>query len=222
TETVGEGVVVSGVPVTELPWMYLAVAVVSVLVTRATSGLAARLRRQILPVLLFGAAVVSGGFWIISGTRSPAFLYVLYVWPGVFASVVVVEFWRAVSDAYTVTEAKRVFGRLGAGGTAGAAVGSALAFALSLKLPAATLLLVAGLLMAAAVAVGRRLPASQPVEPGDASEPFARSLLGLLVSDRYLRGVAVCLFLAMTTATFTDFIFKGVLTRTVAAGHLAA
>src|SRR5262249_39912502 len=84
------------------------------------------------------------------------FLYVLYVWPGVFASVVVVEFWRAVSDAYTVTEAKRVFGRLGAGGTAGAAVGSALAFAFSLKLPAATLLLVAGLLMAAAGAVSRR------------------------------------------------------------------
>src|SRR5262249_20470824 len=155
TETARDALFLSRLPLTQLPQMYLAVAIASILVTRSTAGLAARLRRPILPILLFGAAIVSGVFWSFSGLRSPAFLYVLYVWPGVFASVVVVEFWRAVSDAYTVTEAKRVFGRLGAGGTAGAAVGSALAFALSLRLPATTLLLVAGLTMAAAVVASR-------------------------------------------------------------------
>jgi hypothetical protein len=140
----------------------------------------------------------------------------------VFASVVVVEFWKAVSDAYTITEAKKAFGRLGAGGTAGAAAGSALALALSIRLPATALLLVAGLVMAAAVGVSRALPASRPEAGTGSSEPSGTSPVGMLVSDRYLRGVAACLFLATTTATFTDFIFKGALTRHLATGHLAA
>ena len=222
TETARDAMFLSRLPLTQLPWMYLAVAVASVLVTRATTALAETSGRAILPVLLLGSAAVSGAFWSASGSRSPAFLYVLYVWPGVFASVVVVEFWRAVSDAYTITEAKKAFGRLGAGATAGAASGSALALALSVRLPATALLLVAGFVMAAAVGVSRALPASRPDPRTGSSEPSSVSPVVMLVSDRYVRGVAACLFLATTTATFTDFIFKGVLTRNLATGHLAA
>ena len=222
TETARDAMFLSRLPLTQLPWMYLAVAVASVLVTRSTTAFAATCGRAMLPVLLLGSAVVSVAFWSASGSRSSVFLYVLYVWPGVFASVVVVEFWRAVSDAYTITEAKKAFGRLGAGGTAGAAAGSALALALSVRLPATALLLAAGVVMAAAVGVSRALPASRPAARTGSSEPSSMSPAVMLVSDRYIRGVATCLFLATTTATFTDFIFKGVLTRNLAAGHLAA
>jgi hypothetical protein len=76
--------------------------------------------------------------------------------------------------------------------------------------------------MAAAVGVSRALPASGPEAPTGPPEPANMSPAALLVSDKYIRGVAACLFLATTSATFTDFIFKGVLTRDLATGHLAA
>jgi AAA family ATP:ADP antiporter len=222
TETARDALFLSRLPLAQLPWMYLAVAVVSVLVSRTTAALATTLRRAILPLLLLGSAAVSVSFWSISGSRSPLFLYALYVWPGVFASVVIVEFWRSVSDAYTITEAKRVFGQVGAGGTAGAAAGAALAFALAIRLPATALLLVAALVMTAAFVVSRALPTSTLEAPAGPSESPLTSPLRTLLSDNYLRRVALCLFLATTTATFTDFILKAVLARNVATNHLAA
>src|SRR5262249_57221234 len=40
-------------------------------------------------------------------------------------------------------------------------------------------------------------------------------------SNRYRRGVAACLFLATMSATFTDFIFKGIVTRDLPSRNLA-
>ena len=76
--------------------------------------------------------------------------------------------------------------------------------------------------MAAAVGVSRALPASRPEARTGSPAPSNMSPAVMFVSDRYIRGVAACLFLATTTATFTDFMFKGVLTRDLATGHLAA
>jgi ATP:ADP antiporter, AAA family len=221
TETARDALFLSRLPVTQLPWMYLLVAVASILVARVTIPNAARLRHSTLPPLLLGSAVVSCVLWIAGGSRSTAFLYVLYLWPGVFGSVVVVEFWRTVSDAYTIVEAKRVFGRVGAGGTAGAVVGSGLAVVLATSLPARHLLLAAGAVLLTAAALTTRLsasPAQPPTAPGIA--PPA-SPLRTIRKDRYLRGLAACLFLATVTATLSDFVFKGILTREVPAADLA-
>src|SRR5579862_2334107 len=67
TETARDAMFLSRLPLTQLPWMYLAVAVASVLVTRATTVLAATFGRAILPVLILASAAVSGAFWSFSG-----------------------------------------------------------------------------------------------------------------------------------------------------------
>jgi AAA family ATP:ADP antiporter len=221
TETARDALFLSRLPVSQLPWMYLLVAVASILVARVTSLAAAYLRHSILPALLLGSALVSCLLWIIGGSRSPAFLYALYLWPGIFSSVVVVEFWRTVSDAYTIVEAKRVFGRVGAGGTAGAVVGSGLAVVLATWLPARHLLVAAGVVLLAAAALTRIGSASLPHAPAAPGIPPSASPLHTIRKDRYLRGLAACLFLATVTATLSDFIFKGILTRDVPAADLA-
>jgi AAA family ATP:ADP antiporter len=221
TETARDALFLSRLPVTQLPWMYVLVAVASILVARVTTLTAAYLRHSMLPALLLGSAVVSCLLWIAGRSRSPAFLYVLYLWPGVFSSVVVVEFWRTVSDAYTIVEAKRVFGRVGAGGTAGAVVGSGLAVVLASWLPARYLLVAAGAVLVTAAALTLKLPASPAQPPAAPGIAPGASPLHTIRTDRYLRGLAACLFLATVTATLSDFIFKGILTRDVPKADLA-
>jgi len=45
SETARDALFLSRLPLTQLPWMYLAVAVASILLTRATTSLAATFRR---------------------------------------------------------------------------------------------------------------------------------------------------------------------------------
>src|SRR4029453_10376422 len=107
-ETARDALFLSTLPVNQLPWMYVMVAIASVAASRVTTFSASRLRSSMLPALVLSSAAIDGLFWGLSGSRSPVFLYLLYLWPAVFGSVVIVEFWRVVSDAYTIVEAKRV------------------------------------------------------------------------------------------------------------------
>jgi hypothetical protein len=139
----------------------------------------------------------------------------------VFSSVVVVEFWRTLSDAYTIVEAKRVFGWLGAGGTAGAVAGAGVAVAVANWFPATALLLAAGICLAAGVVFALDLEGPRAELPNAHVPAPHTSPLTSIRRDPYLRGVAACLFLATITATLADFAFKGILTRAVPPGDLA-
>jgi AAA family ATP:ADP antiporter len=221
TETARDALFLSRLPATQLPWMYVLVAFASVVVARATTVVSAYVERAILPLLLLAAAAVSCAFWALSGSQSPTFLYALYLWPGVFGSVVIVEFWRAVSDVYTIGEAKRIFGWLGAGASAGAAAGSGLAAALSSFFSATALLSAAGVLMATSVLFNPPFPASTKERDEDGPRVAGPSRLNIVLTNKYLRGVTGCLFLVTVTATFTEFIFKGTLARDLPPAALA-
>ena len=59
-------------------------------------------------------------------------------------TLVLVHFWTLLGELFTVTQAKRLFGIVGAGSVLGAIAGSAAAAALSQVLPARSLVLVSG------------------------------------------------------------------------------
>ncbi len=213
TETARDALFLSRLPATQLPWMYLLVALVSLVAARVSSSATVRLGRSTLPALLLAASSIACTLWVAGHSASHAFVYVLYLWPAVFSSIVVVEFWRVVSDVYTITDAKRIFGRLGAGGTTGALVGSGAAVALSAKLHTTDLLL--------AFAFCPHAPAMESEPVTEAPAPAHLSGFKALGSNRYLWGVAVCLFLATITATIADYVFKSVITRDLPPEHLA-
>src|SRR5262249_18523965 len=58
-ETARDALFLSRLPVSQLPWMYLLVAVVSILVARLTTLTAAHLRHSLLPSMLLVSAVIS-------------------------------------------------------------------------------------------------------------------------------------------------------------------
>ena len=77
--------------------------------------------------LLVGGAVIDVRFWWLTAERRPSELFALYVWTGLIASLVTLQFWLLAGDVFDVGRAKRVFSLLGAGGLAGATLGSAAA-----------------------------------------------------------------------------------------------
>jgi AAA family ATP:ADP antiporter len=124
-ETARDALFLARLPVSRLPWVYLAVTLGVILVARAQHAYSRLQSRHVLTVMLGGAAVVTCGFWLATWwTRSPMVLYGLYVWVGLYATTIVTQFWLVVSELYTITQAKRVYAFIGAGGVLGAVVGS--------------------------------------------------------------------------------------------------
>src|SRR5262249_22520048 len=126
-ETARDALFLAKIPATKLPWMYLIIAALALIATQvripALEGFA---RRKLLAFGLALAAAVTAVFWLVSNSGIWV-LYALYLWPALFSSIVLVTFWLAMDEDYTVTEAKKVYGLIGAGSTIGAAVGAALA-----------------------------------------------------------------------------------------------
>ena len=75
--------------------------------------------------LIFGS-LVTLGFWALLDEMGAWAPFGFYVWTGLLITVVLIEFWLLLDDAVTVTQAKRIFPAIAAGGVTGATLGSLL------------------------------------------------------------------------------------------------
>ncbi|MDH3283637.1 MAG: MFS transporter [Acidobacteriota bacterium] len=175
-------------------------------------------------ILLFFAAMRWG-----PETASVAVARTFFVWVSVFNMFVVSIFWGFMADLWSNVQGKRLFGLIGAGGTAGAIAGSWLTAWFVQLVGAASLLLVSALLLEVAVQCVRRLersptaaagPPPAPASPhsvtglAEAPAPRGRTLgtlrgvvngVWLVLSSTYLAGICAYIFLFTITSTFLYF-----------------
>ncbi|AGK56557.1 major facilitator transporter [Hyphomicrobium denitrificans 1NES1] len=112
-------------------------------------------RRLVLPSIYVFFALNLVGFWLAmkSGDKSVWVAGTFFVWGSVFNLFVVSLFWSLMAELWTHAEAKRLYGFISAGGTAGALAGPLLTQGLvRLVAPVDLLLLSAALLVAAMIA----------------------------------------------------------------------
>jgi ATP:ADP antiporter, AAA family len=139
-----------------------------------------------------------------------------FIWTSVYNLFVVSVFWSFMADLYTNAQARRLFGFVAAGGTAGALVGPALAAALARPLGTATLLLVSAGFLGVAVSCIHRLIAwdaeqrrARPAEQRpDEARPFGGGVLAaipLVLRSPYLLGIALFMLLFTTASTILYF-----------------
>ncbi|MDH3224614.1 MAG: hypothetical protein OEO23_12930, partial [Gemmatimonadota bacterium] len=109
-ETARDALFLARVSATRLPWVYLTIAAIALMLTQRQPRI---LRRVGMGSELTGWLVFAGAgsflFWGLAGLGSSWVFYALYVWTGVLASLLVVRFWTRVGGLYTVTQAKRIF-----------------------------------------------------------------------------------------------------------------
>ncbi|HET7844778.1 MAG TPA: MFS transporter, partial [Xanthomonadales bacterium] len=108
----------------QLQWLFTGTFIAMLVVTPFYGALVSRFpRRVFLPVVyaffiaclaLFHVAFVRNAPWIVP---------VFFIWVAVFNLFAVSVFWSFMSDIFDHEQAKRMYGAIGAGGTAGALLG---------------------------------------------------------------------------------------------------
>ena len=223
-ETARDALFLARLPATQLPWVYLVIALVAVALYELP--VRARRRRGVrwrLPLLLTGFALVTFAFWALASWQSRLALFALYTWTGIVASLSVIEFWIVLSERYTVGQAKRIYSVVGTGSLLGAVAGAAMARALA-EGPGAPYLVLAsaGVLLLTAVGPAILLYRGADEHPPPRSTPSLAEAMKLLRGHPYLRGLAGFLLVSTIALTLGDYVFKSAVSRHVAPQDLGA
>jgi AAA family ATP:ADP antiporter len=145
-----------------------------------------------------------------------------FIWTSVFNLFIVSVFWSFMTDLFTDDQAKRLFGFVAAGGTAGALAGPAITASLAVPLGATNLLLisVAGLGWAilciyqlSAWSEKKSLPSPITASPDQKPRTEKNSVLGggaldglrMIMTSPYLLGICLLILLYTTLSTFLYF-----------------
>jgi ATP:ADP antiporter, AAA family len=203
--------------VRNLPWLFTATFVTLVIAQPLYGALVAKLpRARFIPIVyhFFVANLVL--FWLLLTLDiAPVIVArVFFVWVSVFNLFAVAVFWSFMADLFTAGQGKRLFGFIGAGGTAGALLGPLITIGLSVPLGAVNLLIAAAVLLELAVFCVHRLEraaAPQAHAPGGMRADERRiggsafAALPELIRSPYLMGVAGWVSLLSFCATIVYF-----------------
>ena len=218
-ETARDALFLSRLGPDDLAWVYLAMAALALLVFAALRRWAGvRDPRRLLLAFLVIAAVGTGVF-AATITVSSLAVFALYVWTGLIVTMIVPMFWTMLDRSLRITEAKRVFALIGAGGVLGAMVGSAIASVLG-RFIATQHLVVAGAIAYAVAAIAAFSVAPKAtVAEAKPRQQQAGALSRR--SARYMK-LLVALGLVSTIAlTLGDLVFKRAIAEHLPARQLA-
>lgn len=229
-ETARDALFLSSIPAANLPWVYLGIAGVALVINWLERYIPHHGLHWLLGAWLVLSIVVTSGFWYFLDSMGDAGLYALYIWSGTMASVVLVHFWSLMSSVMTVTDAKRVFSVIGAGAGLGAILGSGLAGLATLVVRPVDLLLLAIATLAFALVgpfiLGRETSAAPEQERSksapstEKSSSDSRGLVELL-NDSYISRIAGLVVIGAVTVTFVDIVFKAAAAKHIDADDLA-
>jgi AAA family ATP:ADP antiporter len=207
--------------VENMQWLFTGTFVAMLLVVPLFGALSARVRRSRLVPLAYAFFVLNIlAFWLLfhSVPDTAWVARAFFIWVSVYNLFVVSVFWSFMADLFRREQARRLFGFVAAGGSAGAIAGPALAATLAKPLGPVNLLLVSAALLVAATLCAIRLTRwARAVhitadEAGDGlagrDTPMGGGVwagVRLVLGSRYLQGICVFLFLYTAVSTFLYF-----------------
>jgi AAA family ATP:ADP antiporter len=226
-ETARDALFLARLAPSQLPWVYLAMAAVAVVLSLGPGhGVRGLTRTHRLAHLLVSCAAVTFLFWLFGSWRNPWTLRALYIWTGLVGTLAGLQFWLVLGEMYTITQAKRIYRVVGLGSVLGAVAGAGAARLISIYLPTSSLVLASAVALAATglgpALVLRRTEgagaetASQPV-PSNISEAAQ-----FMRDHPYLTRLSGLVLVSTVAVTLADYVFKSTVARSVPAAELGA
>ncbi len=228
-ETARDSLFLAKLPATYLPWAYICIAAAAILFIQLQALLPLRgTNRQVLGMTLGLSSGVTLGLWWLSQTGQTWVLATIYVWAGVFSTLVVTRFWMVAADVFSLTQAKRVFALIGAGSVVGAIAGSGTASVLTrFFVDPRQFLVVASALMAGAAILPLLLlrledegPVRSPDTPTCPNPLHWGSCTHSIRHTPYLRNLFALVLWSTVALTFVDYLFKSIVADVVPAESL--
>jgi ATP:ADP antiporter, AAA family len=210
--------------VKNLPWLFTATFVTLLVAQPLYGALVAKLTRaRFIPIVYHFFAANLALFWLLLtlGVETAIVARIFFVWVSVFNLFAVAVFWSFMADLFDAEQGKRLFGFIGAGGTAGALLGPVITIALSVPLGPTNLLIAAIVLLEAAVFCAYRLERAATVQAGvPQAEPpriggGAFAALVEMFQSPYLLGVGAWVSLLSFGATIVYFEQAHIISTTV-------
>jgi AAA family ATP:ADP antiporter len=217
-----------------LPWLFTATFASLIVMQPLYGWLVAKLpRTKFIPVVYHFFAANLLLFWLLLTFSISEVIVarIFFVWVSAFSLFAVAVFWSFMADLFTAEQGKRLFGFIGAGGTAGALLGPVITIALAGPLGAINLLIVAVVFLEIAVFCVSRLErtarerkleqpiASEATPPSQASTRriggSAFSAIPELIKSPYLIGVAGWVSLLSFGATIAYFAQANIVSATI-------
>jgi AAA family ATP:ADP antiporter len=199
--------------VRNLPWLFTATFVTLLVAQPLYGALVAKLpRARFLPIVYQFFVANLALFWLLLTLDVAAVIVarVFFVWVSVFNLFAVAVFWSFMADLFTAEQGKRLFGFIGAGGTAGALLGPLITIGLSVPLGPVNLLIAAAVFLELAVFCVYRLERTATAQAGAHVEPprvggGAFAALPELIRSPYLIGIGAWVSLLSCCATIVYF-----------------
>jgi AAA family ATP:ADP antiporter len=207
--------------VAKLHWVFTATFVAMLAAVPLYSALVARVpRRRAVPWVYRFFVLNLVAFWALARAEvAPEWVArAFFVWVSVYNLFVVSVFWSLLADLFTSAQAKRLFGFVAGGGSAGALLGSATVAWLAEHLGVAPLVLLSAAFLEAsarcASALARWADRARGAGAGVAVDPARRDAalggsawagFGAVVRSPYLLGIAVQMLLFALGSTFLYF-----------------
>jgi AAA family ATP:ADP antiporter len=203
--------------VRNLQWLFTATFLTMLAAVPLYGAVVARLpRRRFIPLVYHFFVANLAIFWLLLtlGVERQMVARVFFVWISVFNLFAVSVFWSFMADLYSSEQARRLFGFIAAGGSAGALAGPALTIGLAKALGPTNLLVVAALLLEGAVLCAWRLESASPeVEKQSTQEAKPANAVGgspidgilMVLRSPYLAGIMLWVSLLSVAATFLYF-----------------
>jgi ATP:ADP antiporter, AAA family len=198
--------------VKNLPWLFTATFVTLIVVQPIYGALVAKLpRSRFIPIVYHFFVANLALFWLLLtlGIAPLIVARVFFVWLSVFSLFAVAVFWSFMADLFVAEQGKRLFGFIGAGGTAGGLLGPLITIGLSVPLGAVNLLIAAAVLLELAVFCAYRLERAATGGAGQSGAHAQPRLVGgsafaalpELIRSPYLLGVGLWVSLLSFCAT---------------------
>jgi ATP:ADP antiporter, AAA family len=206
-----------------LPWTFTATFATLLAAQPIYGKLVAKLpRARFIPLVYHFFVFNLVVFWLLLTLDVATVIVarVFFVWVSVFNLFAVAVFWSFMADVFTSEQGKRLFGFIGAGGTAGGLLGPAITIGLSVPLGPINLLIAAIMFLELAVFCVYRL--ERTVDAARLSHPDERSIGGSafaalpeLIRSGYLVGVGAWVSLLSFGATILYFVQANVVATSV-------
>jgi AAA family ATP:ADP antiporter len=199
--------------VRNLPWLFTATFVALLIAQPIYGALVARLpRARFIPIVYHFFVLNLALFWLLLtlGVEVAIVARIFFVWVSVFNLFAITVFWSFMADLFDAEQGKRLFGFIGAGGTAGALLGPVITIVLSERLGPTNLLIPAAVMLELAVFCVYRLERAAAAHAGVQAPDqriggSALAALPELVRSPYLLGVAIWVSLLSFGATMLYF-----------------
>lgn len=212
----------------QLAWMYVFSAIAVTISGLIYGKLAIRVRRDRMAVgtaALF--ALLFFAFWFVEKSHLPWLYTALYIYVEVMGALALVQFWTLANELFNSREAKRLYGLIGAGGTAANIVAGLVGAKIATSFGAPALLLFCVvLLIGAGVAsfAGGALGKQRLFAKAASGKPSAAKRTGgaaRVLASGHLRTVAMLAGVTFFTVTLVDFQFKVIANQTYSKHELA-